>query len=513
MRYMIKHLSILLLMCIAALYMPFQAFASSTVKIEGNTICSQIGEKVEVIFSIEDADNVCGGNFNIVYNSEYLMVTGTKAGDVFGNVLPVINTKYDTGKIRVTWAGLTPVGKSGTLIAVEFMVKDGAPSGDLNVNIENLRLYDYDSNVVEAQPASAKVNVKNTYLEMIPENNGDMVSVSIRFDGDTSCGGGNFVLSYDDAALIPVSVSKGILLTGATVTSNLSYTSNTLKVSWAGIAAVSEKGEIFKLVFDVVEGYEGTVEFSINSATLYDENSEALVVQSQRATLDIVQEEAMMPFVSIGKVKSSDEGVLSVTIDKNSMLCGGSVEIVYDNTAVEIVGASFGEALNGRTPALNEKFEQNVIKLTWAGILPMTVSGEILNISFKVIDPSKTFAPFTVGKLSLYDENMDSIRGSYENGGVAILCGIEDCITSTSYKKEEGTLIFESSVFNSPQHGTVVVALYKGNKMAGFGFGDISENGCSKILIDDCEFDSAKVMIWSNVVSLIPLSKAEELRI
>ncbi|MBQ7985706.1 MAG: hypothetical protein IJ304_00365 [Clostridia bacterium] len=508
MRYTIKHLSILLLICIAALSMPFFAAASSLPQIEGNAISSQVGDRVNVIFNISNAENICGGNFNVVYSSEYLQIVSAKAGDVFKSLSPVINTKYDTGKVRVTWAGITPIEQSGTLIALEFLVKDGAPSGELSVNIEGLKLYDFDAKTIEAQLSNAKVNVKNTYLVMIPENNGEQVSVSVNLEGDNSCMGGSLVLAYDNSALSPVSVGKGALLAGATVTNNLSYTSNTVKVSWAGTEAVSEKGEFFKLVFDVVDGFSGTVKFAINNTTLYDENSKSLAVQTEEITLDIAEIIAKTPFITISTVKSQSEGVLPISIDENSMICGGGIEIEYDNTAVEILNVSLGEALAGRTTTLNDKYEENVIKVTWAGALPMAVSGDILNISFRVIDTSKNFAVFSIRNLDLYNSNMQPVKGDYENGGVAISCIDEDCLTSTSYRKDKGLVIFESYVLDNPDNSTLFVALYKDQQMVKYSVQDAPKSGFVTISMDDCEFDSGKVMLWNNE-SLSPQSKAE----
>jgi len=511
MRYAVRKLSVMMLIFVAALNIPFYVFAQAEPQITGNAVVSQIGDRVEAVFSITDAESICGGNFNIVYNSEYLQVVSAKAGSVFETTSPVINTKYDKGKIRVTWAGMTPFEKSGDLITVEFTVKEGAPSGVLSVAVENLKLYDFDTQTVPSQVTNAEIEVKNTYLVLVPENNGDKVSVGVNLAGDTMCLGGNFVLEYDSSALTPASVGTGALVTGTTVSQNLSYSSNSLKVSWAGMNPITEKGELFKIIFNVNEGYSGNVRFNIKSTTLYDENSKALAVQSEKVSLDIEEITAQLPFITVGKTKSQDEGSLSVSIDKNSMVCGGGLEILYDNTAVEILDVALGDALAGKTPTINTEYEPNVMKLSWASALPMTATGELINISFRVKDPSKEFAAFCVKKLNLYDSDMNPVEASYRNGGVAISCEESECLTSTSFKRENGVLSFESFIFNNPEVADVIVALYERGKMKAFVTGEISNDGYISLSAEDVSFDSCKVMMWNSKESMIPCSAQEQI--
>lgn len=513
MRYIVKHLSILLLICITALYMPFYVFAASTPVIEGNAISAQIGERVEVVFNISGAENVCGGNFNVVYNSVYLQLVGAKAGNALAASSPVVNTKYETGKIRVTWAGITPIEESGVLVTAEFIVKENAPSGALSVDIENIKLYDYDAQALSAQVTGAKIDVKNTYLVMLPENNGDKVSVSVKLDGDNNCSGGNFVLSYDNTALSPVSVGKGALLTGAMVTENLSYTSNSIKVSWARIDEVTEKGELFKIVFDITEDFSGDVKFSIDDATLYDENSKALVVQTEEVSFLIEEITTQVPNITVDKVKCQTEGTISVSIDKNSMVCGGSVEISYDNTAVEITDVVAGEALSGKAPAINKDYEQNVIKLSWASALPMTASGDILKISFKVKDAAKNFSKFEIKNINLYDADMVSVSATHTDGYVVINGEMNKCMTSTVFAENENSLTFASDILNAPEKAKMLIALYKGGKLVKSDIKDLSGEDYAEFIMDKNDFDKAKVMIWSSENVLLPITKAELVKI
>ena len=421
MRYKMKHLSIALsVVFLLAAFLPMNVFAAATPLITGSAVEAQLGEKVEVVFQITHADAVCGGNFNIVYDSEYLQVVSAKAGAVFTGSTPVINTKYASGKVRITWAGLSPLESSGEIIRVEFLVKNGAPSGNLDVGIENLKLYDIHTEPVEAKAEGAQITVKNTYLSLHPENNGENISVGIWISGDTEFQGGNYTLLYDNTALEPVSVSKGTLLSGTTLLCNSAYASDAVRVSWAGIEAVAEKGELCKVIFKAKTDAETTVRFSLKDVQLYDAQGKPLVVQTQEAELVMEAVDAQSPRISVETVKCENEGVLSVCINENSMLCGGGIEIKYDNTLVDIVGAEAGDVLQDKSPAINTAYEENIIKVSWASALPMTKAGALLNITFTIKEEVRGFAAFEVNAQSLYGENMESVTAICTGGGVTI---------------------------------------------------------------------------------------------
>lgn len=421
MRYIIKLLSIALsIVLIIASFIPLHVFAESTPIITGNTVDAQIGEKVEITFNISNADKVCGGNFNVVYDSEYLQVISAKAGAVFSNSTPVINTKYDSGKIRMTWAGLSPVESNGEIIRVEFLVKENVPSGILNVVIENLKLYDLNTESIASKINDAEIVVKNTYLSLKPENNGENISVSVQVSGDTIFQGGNYTLLYDNNALEPVSVGKGALLSGTTISYNLEYASNAIRVSWAGVDSVTEKGEVCKVIFKAKEGYTGNVAFEIKDVKLYDENGEALVVQTERAEFAIESIDGKIPHISIETVKYENEGFLSVSISENSLLCGGGIEVKYDNTLVDITNAEAGVVLNGKSPVINTEYGENIIKLSWASALPMTESGELMKIYFTIKEEVRGFVTFELNAQTLYNDKTENVVATYTNGGVTI---------------------------------------------------------------------------------------------
>ena len=349
-----------------------------------------------------------------------MQVVSAKAGDVFSSTSPVINTKYESNKIRMTWAGISPIENSGEIVRVEFLVRDNVPSGKNDISIENLKLYDIDTESIEAQVSSAVVEVKNTYLNLVPENNGDNISVSIQVAGDTVFEGGNYTLVYDNSVLEPVSVGKGALLSGTTISYNLNYSSNSIRVSWAGVEPVTEKGEVTRVVFSAKDGYSGNVSFELKDVKLYDENGKLLVVQTEKAEFLIEDIEEQNPHLTIETVKYENEGSLAVTINENSLLCGGGIEIKYDDTLVDITGASAGNVLNGKSPVINTEYGDNVIKLSWASALPMSEGGELLKINFTIKEEVSGFASFEIFNQKLYDENMDIVIASYTNGGVTI---------------------------------------------------------------------------------------------
>ncbi len=507
MRHIFKLLSITLsVVLLVSVFAPFNSFAESAPVIKGSSVDAQIGEKAVITFNISDAGQVCGGNFNIVYDNEYLQVVSYKAGSVFSDSAPVINTKYQTNKVRVIWAGINPLKNDGDMLSLEFLVKDNAPSGALRIAVESLKLYDYNSQLMTSNAADAEIEVKNTYMTLTPENNGENISVSVGVSGDTVFQGGNYTLCYDNTVLTPVSVAKGALLAGTAISYNTDYASNAVRVSWAGITPVTEKGEICKVIFAPKDDFSGNISFELKDVKLYDENENLLVVQTEKTDFTIEKPEQKAPHITIGTVTCKDEGVLSVILSEASMLCGGSIEIKYDNARVSIASALPGELMNGKNPVINTQYEADTIKLSWASPLPVTDGGELMKIYFKVQSETNGFAAFDVKAQSLYGENTNPITAGYTNGGVVI-----------EGKKTYQILLSDVSVGNvtsftiqltSPDSisGEVIVAVYNrgASSMSYFERFDAIES--KDIDVSTPNGETVKVMWWNAAGGLKPVA-------
>lgn len=123
------------------------------------------GESITVTVDIANALNVCGGRFNLVYDSQKFTLSSAALGTVLSAYSKYLNKTYATNKIRLSWAGTSPMEENGTLLTLVFAVNDGV-SGTSDFMIENLEVGDVSGNTVECLLKSASSNVVCTHNNM-----------------------------------------------------------------------------------------------------------------------------------------------------------------------------------------------------------------------------------------------------------------------------------------------------------------------------------------------------------
>lgn len=267
-----------------------------------------------------------------------------------------------------------------------------------------------------AAQEESTVRVSNVYGRA-----GETVTVSVTMSENSYACGGNFNLVYDNTMLQAVSASCGELAAGMTPIANPQYDADKVRFTFAGITPITEFGTLVTVSFKILETAEGTIPLTLEKVNLYDSNSEHLTKTVEHGSI-IVDGSFKVPTLSVGSynIESDEELTVNVSITELSQVCGGNFNFVYDNTKLEMIEASQGSLLNGFASYINTEYSDNAIRISFAGVNPITEAGSILNIKFRIISEESGTASIALENSRLYDGDGEFISHSYESGEVNI---------------------------------------------------------------------------------------------
>ena len=95
---------------------------------------------------------------------------------------------------------------------------------------------------------------------------------------------------------------------------------------------------------------------------------------------------------------------VTVSIPANTNAAGGSFNLVYDNTKMELVDATAGELISAFSNTVNRTYAENTIKMNFAGSTTVSADGGVvLNATFRLT--ASGTVTFSTEKFKLADVN------------------------------------------------------------------------------------------------------------
>ena len=143
---------------IAAMLLAIIAFPMLAADVPVSVVCESglVGDTVVVNVTLPAGSNVCGGSFNLVYDNTKLSLVSATAGSLKSDA--VVNPTFAANKIRVSFAGITPITAAGNLLVVEFEIL-GTASGALDITLESLKLSDSTASLIGSTPVDSSICV------------------------------------------------------------------------------------------------------------------------------------------------------------------------------------------------------------------------------------------------------------------------------------------------------------------------------------------------------------------
>ena len=114
------------------------------------------GENVIIDVNIPSNSQVCSGRFDLVYDNTKIDIISASAGTLISN--PTINQNYAANKIRIVFVGITPLTDAGSILSVEFKIKDSA-TGQADLALENLKVSDVTASLLNSIATNNSITI------------------------------------------------------------------------------------------------------------------------------------------------------------------------------------------------------------------------------------------------------------------------------------------------------------------------------------------------------------------
>ena len=281
-------------------------------------------------------------------------------------------------------------------------------------------------------------------------------------------------------------------------------------MNFAGSETVSASGGIvlnasFKLTAS------GTASFSTEKFKLADIDTNYLTCADSTQSITIASgstTDAFVPTIDAENGKVGDTVTTTVSIPENTNAAGGSFNLVYDNTKMELVDATAGDVISSFSKTVNKTYAANKIRLNFAGSESVSSAGGIVLIaSFKLVSEGE--ATFSTEKFKLADIDTNYLKCEDSSKYIIIENAALDIINNVTITNTSSNVIF-SIALNSPvSQGVIAVASYDnlGNML------DIrlvecnGQASCMEVLNKYSGTSYAKVFILNSKLNLKPMTK------
>lgn len=245
------------------------------------------------------------------------------------------------------------------------------------------------------------------------------------------------------------------------------------------------------------------------------------MLDSEVASFSYTIADPDIPYVSVQTNLTGNKGdftTVSVNISENSGSAGGSFNLVYDNTAVELMSVENGSYISKANPIVNDTYANNKVRTVWAGSKKLEGGGEILTAQFRILDDTdKDTAYFSLEKLKIADDNAVKMKCVQSDGVLAIMTA-ESAVSDKEFVTEpilnsDNKTLSVTVTSNGNNTGKMYVAVYDtNNKLTQLKCTDVKNNEVPYDIVFDKEIvpgQCVKVFIWNSV--MCPLSDVKML--
>ena len=383
-----------------------------------------VGDVFSVNVTLTENSSICGGGFNVIYDNTKLEIINTSVGDVIRKHSGMVKKDYATNKVRVTWAGITPITLGGTVCTLEFKVISGSGTAS-SLAFENINAYDYDSKTMSIDTLNGTVSIaEQENKPTISINSSDAVAgsnvvASVNYNANgIDIYGGTFEITYDSSKLTADAITDIGILEGTSYVTNLTYAVNKVKVSFASSEPIAN-GKLCDISFKVKESASGTTSLSATGYDFYDVDSNDVSVELIDTTFDITSlADYAKPIISVETtdVGKDENAIAYITLSNASNVCGGSFDVLYDKNLFELISAEKVGELSDDNVVINTTYADGVIRVSWAGDSPATSYGKIIKLTFEPSVYTQSSSEIKLNNTEFYDIQSDPVVHTSTNG-------------------------------------------------------------------------------------------------
>ena len=228
---------------------------------------------------------IASGSFEIKYDSELFEFVDLTQDGFLQNKVVDVNSNLD-GAVAVSFVG-TSYNYSTDLVTVRFRaLKNVTEQSEIKLNVTDF--YDLDLNLITCQgcTSSAYISFDDAYTEDAPSMSlssvynaeTGKVTLTVRIDGDSHLGAGDFVIKFDNQKLKYVSSNKEFSPTFFNV-NDKNVSDGIFKFSVISTEDITSEQAVITLVFDAVYSCEDKIaKFEISGSGLTDSLTNSIVI-------------------------------------------------------------------------------------------------------------------------------------------------------------------------------------------------------------------------------------------
>jgi len=186
-----------------------------------------------------------------------------------------------------------------------------------------------------------------------------------------------------------------------------------------------------------------------------------------------------IPTLSLQGTKTEQNTIeLSVAISGNSWICGCSFNLIYDNSKLKYSQHTVEDLISNTANFVNDKYEENAIRVNWAGINELEQGGTVLKFTFDVLETASGNAEFKIDKLKMANAQGETIESTFSNVVVTI---------SEEVKTPEGNTETDENdeITNGSSSGSSYDGGYSGSTNSGKGNSSNSDKQAEENIVDE----------------------------
>jgi len=145
--------------------------------------------------------------------------------------------------------------------------------------------------------------------------------------------------------------------------------------------------------------------------------------------------------------ENSKEICIDVQISDNSKACGGKIDISYDNSLLKPDKYEISDAFSSGMFLVNLNYDDNIIRLSWAGTEEVSDGGTMCTITFSLAEDKSFSTTVDISQCKLADVNSESISVDVQK--CEITYTKKSSVSSHSRPSGTGSLSNKASISSS----------------------------------------------------------------
>lgn len=280
----------------ATLYAVWLKIETPKVKISVEPKTAEVGATISVPVKLTENNGIAYIKFTAEYDADVFELVGATNGSIFAMA------DFDRSGNNFQWSSSDNNTATGTLVTLNFRVKDAASAGEYQIGINVKACYNSSEISADVNTTNGSITVNKTTIdENSPQivvsnergNLGKTVDVTVSLANNPGIIGTRFTLSYDTSKLSLTAVNNGSVFADSTFISSDSISAMPYTVYWEDALASSNNtsnGTLVTFTFKVLDNAETgstPIEITVDDGSTFNYDLDNVKFVAVNGSIDI----------------------------------------------------------------------------------------------------------------------------------------------------------------------------------------------------------------------------------